>query len=74
GSYIRLKNLQVGYTLPSSWLTKYRISSLRIFFSGQDLWEKSNLWIKSLDPETASGSAWRYPIMRNYSFGVNLNF
>ncbi|MFT4205190.1 MAG: SusC/RagA family TonB-linked outer membrane protein [Chitinophagaceae bacterium] len=74
GAYLRLKNLQLGYTLPSSWLQKYHVNSLRIFFSGQDLWEISHLWIKSLDPETASGTAWRYQIMRNYSFGVNLNF
>ena len=74
GAYLRLKNLQVGYTIPTTWLQKYHVNSLRVFFTGQDLWEKSNLWIKSLDPETASGSAWRYPIMRNYSFGINLNF
>ncbi len=74
GAYLRLKNVQLGYTLPSSWLQKYHVNSLRIFFSGQDLWEISHLWIKSLDPETASGTAWRYPIMRNYSFGINLNF
>lgn len=74
GAYLRLKNLQIGYTLPASWLSRARVSSLRLFFTGQDLWEKNNLWIKSLDPETASGTSWRYPIMRNYSFGINLNF
>lgn len=74
GAYLRLKNVQLGYTLPSSWLSKYKVESLRIFFTGQDLWTKSNLWIKSLDPETAAGNPWRYPIMKNYSFGLNLNF
>lgn len=74
GAYLRLKNLQVGYTFPTKWLQSIKVASLRLFFTGQDLWEKSNLWIKSLDPETAAGTSWRYPIMRNYSFGVNLNF
>jgi len=76
GAYLRLKNLTIGYTVPTSWIAKTHVlSNLHIYFTGSDLWEHSNIrdeW----DPEqsrTVSGLG-RYPFSRTYSFGVNATF
>lgn len=81
-SYIRLKNLQVGYTLPKNILEKVHISRARIYFSGENLLTFSAL-PKLYEPETAVASNPRdggvdmgeiYPINQMYSFGINLTF
>jgi TonB-linked SusC/RagA family outer membrane protein len=73
-SYIRLKNLQLGYTLPSSLTNKITANRIRIYFSGDNLTTFTNL-TKLFDPEgiTASRGA-SYPLSRVFSFGVNVNF
>jgi TonB-linked SusC/RagA family outer membrane protein len=71
-AYIRLKNLQVGYTLPASLMKKLTITKARVYFSGQDLWELHGVkggW----DPE-ASTSGFNYPFQRFYSFGIDVTF
>lgn len=74
-SYIRLKNLQVGYTLPEKWTNKLSISRVRVFFSGENLWTLTNVW-DLFDPESIDGgwSGNTYPLSKVLSFGVNLNF
>ncbi|MBO4943683.1 MAG: TonB-dependent receptor [Muribaculaceae bacterium] len=70
-AYIRLKNLTVGYTLPSQLLRKAGIQRLRIFFSGDNLCESSGLYKHyKIDPETLG--SWTYPLQRSYSFGLNI--
>jgi len=72
GNYVRLKNLQVGYTLPKELTGKISVSRARIYFSGQDLWELHHVkggW----DPES-SMSGFNYPFQRMYSFGLDLTF
>ena len=72
-SYIRLKNLQVGYTLPMNITERAGFSKVRIYFSGENLWTGTSL-SKLFDPETIGsgkgGSA--YPLSRTYSFGISL--
>jgi TonB-linked SusC/RagA family outer membrane protein len=71
-AYIRLKNLQVGYTFPVGLMKKLTISKARIYFSGQDIWELHGVkggW----DPE-ASTSGFNYPFQRLYSFGIDVTF
>ena len=71
--YIRLKSLVVGYTLPQKWTTKAGISKLRVYFSGDDLWE----WTKvkdGYDPEYGEGSNNTFPFSRLITFGVDLTF
>jgi hypothetical protein len=80
-SFIRLKNLTVGYTLPASLTQKVKLSSLRVYVSGQNLWEATGLHF-SLDPEgltkdpdanTGSvGLGTAYPIQRVYAFGFQI--
>ena len=71
-AYVRLKNLQVGYTLPQRWMDKIHVSRLRVYFSGNDLFEIHNMPF-NYDPEM-NGSYACYPFMRYFSFGLNLNF
>jgi TonB-linked SusC/RagA family outer membrane protein len=70
-SYLRCKNLTIGYTLPQSLLKKAKINRIRFYASAENLFEFSKLKV-SLDPEGLDGSI--YPFQRTYAFGVNLNF
>jgi TonB-linked SusC/RagA family outer membrane protein len=74
-AYIRLKNLQLGYTLPTSLTGKIGLNRARIFMSADNLWTGSAL-MRLFDPETISGgrSGNAYPLSRTWSFGVSLTF
>ena len=75
--YVRLKNIQVGYTLPVAWTQRVRISRARIFFSGQDLLTFSGMgaFQKYYDPESRdSGVENDYPYFATASLGLNLSF
>ncbi|EDM37012.1 hypothetical protein PBAL39_04418 [Pedobacter sp. BAL39] len=75
GAYLRIKNVTLGYTLPSSLTKRLHISRLRIFASGENLYEFSSIK-KYVDPESInqSTSAWAYPYQRRFSAGLNLDF
>lgn len=78
-SYLRCKNITVGYTLPHSILSKVGIQKLRVYFSGENLFEFDNLDIP-IDPEIAQVTGdsnyigRTYPYRRTLSFGVQLTF
>lgn len=72
-SYLRLKNVNVGYTFSSEILGSMGLQSARIFFSGDNLMTFTPF--PGLDPERAgSGNFVRYPQNKVYSFGVNIEF
>ncbi len=74
-AYIRLKNLQLGYTLPVKVTSRIKVQRLRVYFTGQDLWEATKMWFPYVDPETPSDptrAAWAYPLFRSYAFGLNI--
>ena len=75
-SYIRLKNLTVGYTLP---LKTKAVEKVRFYFSGENLWYWSPMkkWTDAVDPEVASSGAYGdclYPYAKTFSFGVDITF
>ena len=72
-SYFRLKNVNLGYTLPQSVLKKIRIERLRVFVSGQNLFTLTPAW-DGFDPEINNANAEFYPVMRTFTFGLNVNF
>lgn len=80
GSYLRLQNLQVGYTLPMSLMVKLGyVKSARIYFSAQNLFTITGY--SGLDPDLGTSDALnlgydsvRYPSSRTFLFGVNLTF
>ncbi len=71
GSFIRLKQLELGYTLPNKLTRKIHVENLRVYFQGNNLfcWSKFKLW----DPEMA-GNGLGYPIQKTLNFGVNVTF
>ena len=80
-SYMRLKNLTLGYTLPKNITNKVYLQSLRVYFSGQNLFEISNVSIP-IDPEvnyTGYGNGDQatfgkvYPYRRTVSFGLQVS-
>ncbi|MGL4494050.1 MAG: TonB-dependent receptor domain-containing protein, partial [Tannerellaceae bacterium] len=72
-NYVRLKNIQIGYTLPAEWLAGSGISRLRIYYSGQNLFTMTK-FIDGWDPEAPSGRGSHYPQVMVNSFGLNLTF
>lgn len=71
GSYLRLKTLEVGYTLPTKLVNKVHFNNVRIFFIGTNLltWSAFKLW----DPEMGSSTGKAYPLSKNLSLGVSVN-
>lgn len=75
-AYMRLKNLQLGYTLPKTWTNQVGLQNVRLFVSGENLLTITSL-SDTMDPETAGigkqgGTV--YPLSRTYSFGLSVNF
>lgn len=71
GAYLRLKSVEIGYTLPKSWTKKAHIEGVRIYFSGLNLLTFSNF--KIWDTEMGSNGL-NYPIQKVYNVGLNVNF
>lgn len=72
-AYLRLKNVQLGYTLPARLTEKLSIGRFRIYASVHNALTISDMRV-GWDPETADGSGRIYPVNRTYSLGLNLNF
>lgn len=69
-SYLRIKNITLGYTVPANWLKKLSIKQFRIYGSVENLHTWTNL-PKGYDPENLS---WTYPFYRTWSIGANVTF
>lgn len=72
-TYLRLKNLQIGYTFPKAWMDKAHISKLRVYYSGQNIMTLTG-FLKGWDPEAPAGRGNYYPQTKVHSFGLNLTF
>jgi len=75
-AYMRLKNFQIGYTIPRAITSKWSISNLRVFFSAENLFTITDM-PEQFDPELIGTSAERtngYPLSRTFSFGLNVTF
>jgi TonB-linked SusC/RagA family outer membrane protein len=83
-SYIRLKNLTVGYSLSRAVLDRLHLSSARIYFTGQNIWTHSPMYkiTKNFDPEVIEGSdpeingsqgdGFSYPMQKSWTVGINV--
>lgn len=71
GSYLRLKTLEIGYSLPKTVVRKIKFNSIRIFFIGTNLltFSKFKMW----DPEMGSSTGTQYPISKTFTLGLNVN-
>jgi TonB-linked SusC/RagA family outer membrane protein len=70
GSYLRLKNIQLGYSIPSEWLKKISLTRARFYMSGENLLTFSN-FPDFYDPEVYGKV---HPMQKHISFGVNVSF
>jgi hypothetical protein len=68
GNFLRLRSLDLGYTLPAGLLERIRISQARVFVRGMNLFTLDHLHYA--DPEVQSG----YPVMKSYNAGISLQF
>lgn len=88
-AYIRLKNIQIGYNIPAKLISKVGMRSARVFFSGENLFTYSPMYkiVKNtidvenavptdqdLNAGTTNGDGYNYPILKSYSFGLNVGF
>lgn len=70
-AYIRLKNIQIGYTLPKAWIQKANLEKVRLFFSGDNLWTGTKM-SKNFDPELIYQNGMSYPLSYTLSCGINI--
>lgn len=73
GSYIRLRNVTLGYELPATWLSGLKIKNAKVFVSGDNLWTGTKF--SGVDPEVDFSDAaanFKYPISRKILFGINI--
>ena len=68
--YIRLKNLEIGYSLPKNLVARMRIDKLRIYANGTNLFTLDK--VKLIDPEVEQGTS--YPLQRIVNLGITLTF
>ena len=89
-AYLRMKNIQVGYTLPARWIRRIGARSLRVYFSGENLFTYSPMYKivkntidvenatvpadKDLNNNPTNGDGYNYPLLKSYSFGINVVF
>ena len=75
GSFLRLRNVTLSYTFPQRFLSALKVSQLKIFYTGNNLFLLED-HVKDFDPELGNidDNSRRYPIMKSSSFGINLSF
>src|SRR5690606_209755 len=76
-AYLRLKNLQIGYSLPQDLVSRVGVGNVRLYVSGENLLTFTKM-SKIFDPETVGLQGWNdgktYPFATVYSGGININF
>ena len=87
-SYIRLKNLQIGYNFPQNWISRIKMQNARIYLTGENLWSWSPLYKRTKDFDVLNaisgtesdlssnfmGDGNSYPLLRNISVGLSFTF
>lgn len=71
GSYLKLRSLQIGYNVPNKVISKLKMSSARVYVSGQNLLTIKSKSLTCSDPENSN---WAYPLATSLSFGFQLSF
>ena len=71
GSFLRIKSIEAGYTLPQEFTSRFKITNFRVYFSGSNLFSftKFKMW----DPEMG-GNGLGYPLQKVFNLGLNVNF
>lgn len=75
-NYLRMKSLELGYILPKKWVTSIGLSNVKVYFNAYNLFTICEEFLKNFDPEKPAGAyngGFSYPLMRTYSFGLNIS-
>lgn len=74
--YLRLKSIELGYTLPAKFLKTKNIKNMRLFVNGYNLLVFCDKYLKNVDPEIGNnnGYGFNYPLSVSYNLGVNITF
>lgn len=72
-AYTRLKNIQLGYSLPIALISKWGLNALKVYVGGQNLLTRDKFW-KGYDVETAVGTGNAYPQVKVYTVGLDIKF
>ncbi|MDD3902031.1 MAG: SusC/RagA family TonB-linked outer membrane protein, partial [Dysgonamonadaceae bacterium] len=75
-TYLRLKNLELGYTIPKDAIKKVGVNDMRVYVTGQNLftWTPFSKMMNRYDPESRTGRLIYYPVMNVYNVGISLTF
>lgn len=73
-AYVRLKNVEIGYSLPKKWLSKVNIQNVRFYVQGLNLLTIDGMDDVDYDPEVKDGGGSWFPIQRVINFGANVTF
>ena len=87
-AYLRMKNIMIGYTLPGKLVNRIGARTAKVFFSGENLFTYSPMYeiVKTIDvenavpsdqdlnPNSTNGDGYNYPLMKSFSFGLNIGF
>ena len=76
GDFLRLKSIELGYTLPKHLLKRLLLNNARFYLSGLNLlrFGSFNLWDPELSMSGSANSAFNYPLLKQYNIGVNIQF
>ncbi|WP_200979915.1 SusC/RagA family TonB-linked outer membrane protein [Echinicola sp. 20G] len=74
GSFLRIKNIELGFTLPEIISNRLNAQSIRFYINGLNLFTFDNLPNDDFDPETSSGSNINYPLIKSYTAGISVKF
>jgi hypothetical protein len=82
-----MRNIQLGYNLPTSLISKIHATNIKLYFSGENLWDWSPLYklVRHLDVENATvsdqvftsgnaGDGYNYPMLKSFTFGLSVTF
>lgn len=75
-TYLRLKSLEIGYSIPKTLANRYGMESVRVFVNGNNLLTFCNKLLRNADPERQEAdwdASLAYPLMKSYNFGVSIN-
>lgn len=76
-SYLRLKSVEIGYTVPKSVAKRFYVENIRLYANGHNLLTFADSFVKPFDPEKIEGSfsaGFNYPLTKSFNFGINISF
>jgi hypothetical protein len=71
-AYLRLRSVELGYTIPKSISNNMRLQGLRVYANANNVFTWSD--IKNFDPENSNPRGWAYPQLRIFNFGATVQF